>query len=50
MNVENLKLFSQEELLASIIVKFEQFYKEFCGNGKGFQPFMNIYYKRWMHE
>ncbi|CAJ0766964.1 19517_t:CDS:10 [Entrophospora sp. SA101] len=49
-NAEDLKLFSQEELLAMIIVKFEYFYKDFCNYGKGFRPFIDIYYKRWLHE
>ncbi|CAG8433526.1 6288_t:CDS:2 [Diversispora eburnea] len=39
-----------EELLASILVKFELFYKEFCENGRGFEPFFDIYYKRWLHR
>nr|CAG8545032.1 2010_t:CDS:10 [Entrophospora candida] len=49
-NAEDLKLFSQEELLAMIIVKFEYFYKDFCNYGRGFRPFIDIYYKRWLHE
>lgn len=45
-----IELISQEELLASTLVKFELFYKEFCENGRGFEPFFDIYYKRWLHR
>ncbi|CAI2178702.1 10554_t:CDS:2 [Funneliformis geosporum] len=49
-NKSQLKEFSQEQLLASILVKFESFYKEFCSHKNGFEPFLDIYYKRWLHK
>lgn len=49
-NNTQLEEFSQEQLLASILVKFESFYNDFCNNGHGFGPFLNIYYKRWLHK
>ncbi|CAG8642704.1 6767_t:CDS:2, partial [Acaulospora colombiana] len=45
-----LKPFSQEELLARILVKFELFYTEFCGNGSGYESFLDVYYERWLHS
>lgn len=48
-NNTQLEEFSQEQLLAAILVKFESFYNDFCSNGFGFEPFLDIYYKRWLH-
>ncbi|KAF9942448.1 biotin holocarboxylase synthetase [Mortierella alpina] len=48
---KNLGLFSQETLLAHILVKLEQMYNLFLhGNGTGFAQFEQIYYKRWLHS
>ncbi|CAG8468177.1 12887_t:CDS:2 [Funneliformis mosseae] len=49
-NNTQLEEFSQEQLLAAILVKFESFYKEFCSHKNGFEPFLDIYYKRWLHN
>ncbi|PKC69024.1 class II aaRS and biotin synthetase [Rhizophagus irregularis] len=48
-NNTQLEEFSQEQLLAAILVKFESFYSDFCRNGYGFEPFLDIYYERWLH-
>ncbi|CAB4422288.1 unnamed protein product [Rhizophagus irregularis] len=48
-NNTQLEEFSQEQLLAAILVKFESFYSNFCRNGYGFEPFLDIYYERWLH-
>ncbi|KAF9949602.1 biotin holocarboxylase synthetase [Mortierella alpina] len=46
----NLQEFSQETLLAHILVKLEEFHKQFLGgNGRGFAQFEEMYYKRWLH-
>ncbi|KAK3845546.1 MAG: biotin-protein ligase [Linnemannia gamsii] len=48
---KNLALFSQETLLAHILVKFEQLHHQFLhGNGRGFAQFEEMYYKRWLHS
>ncbi|KAG0344468.1 biotin holocarboxylase synthetase [Podila humilis] len=48
---KNLALFSQESLLAHILVKFEQLHKQFLGgDGTGFAQFEQRYYKRWLHS
>ncbi|KAF9115590.1 biotin holocarboxylase synthetase [Mortierella sp. AM989] len=48
---KNLPLFSQETLLAQVLFKFEQLYKQFLGgDGRGFAQFEEIYYKRWLHS
>ncbi|KAF9358032.1 biotin holocarboxylase synthetase [Mortierella sp. AD094] len=48
---KNLALFSQESLLAQVLFKFEQFYRQFLeGNGRGFAQFEEMYYKRWLHS
>ncbi|KAF9990352.1 biotin holocarboxylase synthetase [Mortierella antarctica] len=47
----NLDVFSQETLLAHILVKLEEFHKRFLGgNGRGFAQFEEMYYKRWLHS
>jgi len=48
-NNVQLEDFSQEQLLAAILVKFESFCNDFCSHGNGFKPFLDIYYKRWLH-
>ncbi|KAG9069499.1 biotin holocarboxylase synthetase [Linnemannia hyalina] len=46
-----IALFSQETLLAQILVKFEQFHRQFLGgNGTGFAQFEEMYYRRWLHS
>jgi biotin--protein ligase len=40
---------TQEDLLAAILAKFESFYHKFQHCGHGFNPFLDIYYKRWLH-
>ncbi|KAG0246276.1 biotin-protein ligase [Mortierella sp. GBAus27b] len=48
---KNLNLFSQETLLAQILLKLEQFHKQFLGgDGRGFAQFEDLYYKRWLHS
>ncbi|KAF9899613.1 biotin holocarboxylase synthetase [Linnemannia zychae] len=48
---KDLTLFSQETLLAHILVKFEQLHHQFLhGNGRGFAQFEDMYYKRWLHS
>ncbi|KAG0203093.1 biotin holocarboxylase synthetase [Mortierella sp. GBA30] len=48
---KNLDLFSQETLLALILVKLEEFHKRFLGgNRRGFAQFEDLYYKRWLHS
>ncbi|KFH71359.1 hypothetical protein MVEG_01658 [Podila verticillata NRRL 6337] len=48
---KNLALFSQETLLAHILVKFEQLHKQFLGgDGTGFAQLEHMYYKRWLHS
>ncbi|KAF9126871.1 biotin holocarboxylase synthetase [Mortierella sp. 14UC] len=48
---KDLALFSQETLLAHILVKFEQLHRQFLhGNGRGFAQFEEMYYKRWLHS
>ncbi|KAF9904260.1 biotin holocarboxylase synthetase [Lobosporangium transversale] len=49
---KDLALLSQETVLAQVLVKFEQLYKQFLGrNGQGgFQQFEEMYYKRWLHS
>ncbi|KAF9105887.1 biotin holocarboxylase synthetase [Mortierella sp. GBA35] len=48
---KNLALFSQETLLAHILVKFEQLHQQFLGgNGGGFAQFEEMYYRRWLHS
>lgn len=48
---KTLALFSQETLLAQILVKFEQFHRQFLGgNGTGFAQFEDLYYRRWLHS
>ncbi|KAK9703318.1 biotin holocarboxylase synthetase [Basidiobolus ranarum] len=49
-NLKKLPLLSQEELAASIFATFNRFYNEFCENGNGFVPFLELYYKRWLHS
>jgi biotin--protein ligase len=47
---KNLALFTQETLLAHILVKLEQMYNTFLlGNGTGFAQLEQTYYKRWLH-
>ncbi|KAF9120497.1 biotin holocarboxylase synthetase [Mortierella sp. GBA39] len=47
---KNLALFTQETLLAHILVKLEQMYTTFLhGNGTGFAQLEQTYYKRWLH-
>ncbi|KAF9108386.1 biotin holocarboxylase synthetase [Mortierella sp. GBA35] len=47
---KNLALFTQETLLAHILVKLEQMYNLFLhGNGTGFAQLEQTYYKRWLH-
>ncbi|KAF9547061.1 biotin holocarboxylase synthetase [Mortierella hygrophila] len=47
---KNLALFTQETLLAHVLVKFEQMYTTFLhGNGTGFAQLEQTYYKRWLH-
>ncbi|KAF9186942.1 biotin holocarboxylase synthetase [Haplosporangium sp. Z 767] len=47
---KDLGLFSQETLLAHILVKLEQMYDLFLhGNGTGFAQLEQMYYKRWLH-
>ncbi|KAG0259492.1 biotin holocarboxylase synthetase [Mortierella polycephala] len=48
---KNLAVFSQETLLANILVKFEELHKLFLGgNGRGFAQMEDMYYKRWLHS
>ncbi|CAG8775718.1 6451_t:CDS:2, partial [Gigaspora margarita] len=47
---KQLPFFSQEQLLSLILVKFEKFYKEFYQNSHGYDPFLDIYFKRWLHS
>ncbi|KAI1310804.1 hypothetical protein EDD11_003650 [Mortierella claussenii] len=50
---KNLAVFSQETLLAQILVKFEELYTGFLGgHGRpgGFAQFEQIYYRRWLHS
>jgi biotin--protein ligase len=48
---KNLGLFTQETLLAHIVVKFEEMYKTFvAGNFTGFGQFEQTYYRRWLHK
>ncbi|ORX89424.1 class II aaRS and biotin synthetase [Basidiobolus meristosporus CBS 931.73] len=49
-HLSKLPLFSQEELAASIFATFNHFYNRFCENGNGFVPFLELYYKRWLHS
>ncbi|RIA92468.1 hypothetical protein C1645_691658, partial [Glomus cerebriforme] len=49
-NNTQLEGFSQEQLLAAILVKFESFYNDFCSRENGFESFLDIYYKRWLHK
>ncbi|KAF8944663.1 biotin holocarboxylase synthetase [Haplosporangium gracile] len=47
---KNLSFFTQETLLAHILVKLEQMYNTFLqGNGTGFAQLEQTYYKRWLH-
>ncbi|KAG0373102.1 biotin holocarboxylase synthetase [Mortierella sp. AD032] len=47
---KNLGLFTQETLLAHILVKLDQMYTLFLhGNGTGFAQLEQTYYKRWLH-
>ncbi|KAF9411950.1 biotin holocarboxylase synthetase [Podila epigama] len=46
-----LALLTQETLLAHIVVKFEEFHRQFLGgDGTGFAQFEEMYYKRWLHS
>ncbi|KAG0198597.1 biotin holocarboxylase synthetase [Mortierella sp. GBA30] len=48
---KSLPLFSQETLLAHILVKLEQMYDIFLhGNGTGFAQLEETYYRRWLHS
>ncbi|KAF9911935.1 biotin holocarboxylase synthetase [Lobosporangium transversale] len=48
---KNLALFTQESLLANILVKLEEMYNLFLhGNGTGFAQLEELYYKRWLHS
>lgn len=52
---KNLDMFSQETLLAQVLFKFEQLYRQFLGGGShggpgGFAQFEEMYYKRWLHS
>ncbi|KAG0357074.1 biotin holocarboxylase synthetase [Gamsiella multidivaricata] len=48
---KDLALFTQESLLAQILLKFEQLHEQFLGgNGRGFAQFEEMYYKRWLHS
>ncbi|KAF9922126.1 biotin holocarboxylase synthetase [Linnemannia zychae] len=48
---KDLSLFSQETLLAHILVKFEQLHRQFLGgNRQGFAQFEQMYYRRWLHS
>ncbi|KAG0310261.1 biotin holocarboxylase synthetase [Linnemannia gamsii] len=48
---KNLALFSQETLLAHILVKFENLHRQFLGgDGTGFAQFEQMYYRRWLHS
>ncbi|KAI1293451.1 biotin holocarboxylase synthetase [Mortierella claussenii] len=48
---KSLGLFTQETLLAHILVKLEQMYDVFLhGNGTGFAQLEETYYKRWLHS
>ncbi|KAH0559945.1 hypothetical protein GP486_003535 [Trichoglossum hirsutum] len=44
-----LQLFTQEKLLARILVVFEELYIHFCENGWT-QYFEDMYYKHWLHS
>ncbi|KAF9941050.1 biotin holocarboxylase synthetase [Modicella reniformis] len=47
---KNLNLFTQETLLAHILVKLEEMYHLFLhGDGTGFAQLEQTYYKRWLH-
>ncbi|KAF8979116.1 biotin holocarboxylase synthetase [Entomortierella lignicola] len=47
---KNLELFTQESLLAHMLVKLEQMYNLFLrGDGTGFAQLEQTYYKRWLH-
>ncbi|KAG0298564.1 biotin holocarboxylase synthetase, partial [Dissophora globulifera] len=46
-----LALFSQETLLAHILVKLEEMYDLFLhGDGTGFAQLEQLYYRRWLHS
>ncbi|KAG0321707.1 biotin holocarboxylase synthetase [Dissophora globulifera] len=48
---KSLDTFTQETLLAQILFKFEQLYRQFMGgNGRGFEQFEEMYYRRWLHS
>ncbi|KAG0240291.1 biotin-protein ligase [Mortierella sp. GBAus27b] len=48
---KNLGLFTQETLLANILVKLEEMYNLFLdGDGTGFAQLEQTYYKRWLHS
>ncbi|KAG0364208.1 biotin-protein ligase [Gamsiella multidivaricata] len=48
---KNLGLFTQETLLAHILVKLEEMYGLFLhGNGTGFAQLEHTYYRRWLHS
>ncbi|KAF9168990.1 biotin holocarboxylase synthetase [Mortierella sp. AD011] len=48
---KDLALFTQETLLAHMLVKFEQMYDLFLhGNRTGFAQLEETYYKRWLHS
>ncbi|KAF9435398.1 biotin holocarboxylase synthetase [Entomortierella beljakovae] len=48
---KNLGLFTQETLLAHMLVKLEELYNVFLhGNGTGFAQLEQTYYKRWLHN
>jgi biotin--protein ligase len=44
-----LQKLTNEDVLAGVLVKFEEIYKEFCENGAG-PWFLNRYYDHWMHR
>lgn len=43
----SLPEFSQEKLLASVLVTFEEMYLKFCRSG--WEPFEQMYYRHWLH-
>ncbi|KAF9362699.1 biotin holocarboxylase synthetase [Mortierella sp. NVP85] len=48
---KNLGLFTQETLLAHILVKLEEMYTTFLqGDGTGFAQLEQTYYRRWLHS
>lgn len=44
----NLRVLSKEEMLSSVINKFEKMYKVF--EKQGFKLFESLYYKYWLHR